>query len=92
MDSGFISVSSVDSFFVLVQIQLIQAENDGDIFGLPLLLVGILIMHAQAGHYLGLFRSWVAVINGSPQDFKSPITACPTSVMIPLPQNSLRSP
>ena len=70
MDSGFISVSSVDSFFVLVQIQLIQAENDGDIFGLPLLLVGILIMHAQAGHYLA--AAGVVSVMGGCDKRKSP--------------------
>ena len=62
MYSRGIPVFPVNPFPVAIQIQLIHAEGDESIFGLPLLFVRILVLHSQISHYAA--ASWVFSVMG----------------------------
>ena len=50
MHGGSVPILFVNSAFIPVQVQLIHAEHDREIFGLPLFFVRILVSHPHVPH------------------------------------------
>lgn len=57
-------VFSVNAVVVFVKVQLIHAEYDRNILGLPLFLVGVLVVHARPLHNAAAFGIFDIVCGG----------------------------